>query len=117
MSRMASTPRRYRRGPDGHQTPLTTMPAVAEPGGADADAALTYTSYLALDEVLAAQRPRSDEHDELLFIVVHQVYELWFKQLLHEVAHAQRGLEAHDTAQATHTLRRILTILKVVVAQ
>ena len=93
------------------------MPAVAEPGGADADAALTYTSYLALDEVLGAQRPRSDEHDELLFIVVHQVYELWFKQLLHEVAHAQRGLEAHDTAQATHTLRRILTILKVVVAQ
>ena len=88
---------------------------MAEPGGADA--ALTYTSYLALDEVLGAQRPRSDEHDELLFIVVHQVYELWFKQLLHEVAHAQRGLEAHDTAQATHALRRILTILKVVVAQ
>ena len=56
-------------------------------------AALTYGSYLALDEVLAAQRPRSDEHDELLFIVIHQVYELWFKQLLHELAHLQARLE------------------------
>ena len=49
--------------------------------------ALTYGSYLALDEVLGAQRPRSDDHDELLFIVIHQVYELWFKQLLHELHH------------------------------
>ena len=47
--------------------------------------ALTYTSYLALDEILGAQRPRSDEHDEMLFIVIHQVYELWFKELLHEL--------------------------------
>ena len=44
---------------------------------------LTYGNYLALDELLAAQHPRSSEHDELLFIVIHQVYELWFKQLLH----------------------------------
>ena len=47
--------------------------------------ALTYGRYLALDELLGAQQPLSDEHDELLFIVVHQVYELWFKQLLHEL--------------------------------
>ncbi len=48
--------------------------------------ALTYTSYLAVDELLSLQRPLSDgpEHDELLFIVIHQTYELWFKQLLHE---------------------------------
>ncbi len=81
------------------------------------DAALTYSSYLALDELLGAQRPRSDEHDELLFVVVHQVYELWFKQILHELAHAQRRLESGDTARVIHTLRRVLTILKVVVAQ
>ena len=80
-------------------------------------AALTYSSYLALDEVLGAQRPRSDEHDELLFIVIHQVYELWFKQLLHELAHLQARLEAGDTSHAVRTLRRILTILKVAVAQ
>jgi tryptophan 2,3-dioxygenase len=79
--------------------------------------ALTYSSYLALDEVLGAQRPRSDEHDEMLFIVIHQVYELWFKQLLHEAAHLQRRLEDGDTPHVLHTLRRILTILKVAVAQ
>ena len=85
------------------------------PGGRSA--ALTYTSYLALDEVLAAQRPRSDEHDEMLFIVIHQVYELWFKQMLHELGHLQRGLEKGDTPHSVRTLRRVLTILKVVVAQ
>jgi tryptophan 2,3-dioxygenase len=83
----------------------------------DSSPALTYSSYLALDEVLGAQRPRSDEHDEMLFIVIHQVYELWFKQLLHEAAHLQRRLEAGDTPHALHTLRRVLTILKVAVAQ
>jgi tryptophan 2,3-dioxygenase len=81
------------------------------------DASLTYTSYLALDEVLAAQRPRSAEHDEMLFIVIHQVYELWFKQLLHELAYLQQRLADGDTAHAIRTLRRILTVLKVVVAQ
>jgi tryptophan 2,3-dioxygenase len=83
----------------------------------DRSAALTYSSYLALDDVLTAQRPRSDEHDEMLFIVIHQVYELWFKQLLHEFEHLQRRLEAGDTPHALHTLKRVLTILKVVVAQ
>ena len=63
-------------------------------------AALTYSSYLALDEVLAAQRPKTDEHDELLFIVIHQVYELWFKQLLHELVHLQRRLEAGEGPRA-----------------
>jgi tryptophan 2,3-dioxygenase len=83
----------------------------------DHSAALTYTSYLALDDVLGAQRPRSDEHDEMLFIVIHQVYELWFKQLLHELAHLQRRLEAGDSPHALSTLKRVLTILKIVVAQ
>src|ERR687895_12243 len=66
----------------------------------DHTASLTYSSYLALDEVLGAQRPRSDEHDELLFIVIHQVYELWFKQLLHESAHLQGRLEAASGFQS-----------------
>jgi tryptophan 2,3-dioxygenase len=79
--------------------------------------ALTYTSYLALDEILGAQRPRSDEHDEILFIIVHQVYELWFKEFLHEFAHLQRLLEEGRGPQALSTLKRILTILKLVVAQ
>jgi tryptophan 2,3-dioxygenase len=83
----------------------------------DLSPALTYGDYLALDEILGAQRPRSDEHDEMLFIVIHQVYELWFKQLLHELAALQRHLTAGRTPQALHTLRRTLTILKVAVAQ
>jgi tryptophan 2,3-dioxygenase len=81
--------------------------------------ALTYTSYLHLDELLACQEPLSEgpEHDELLFIVIHQVYELWFKVLLHEAEHLQRALEAGDTSTALATMKRMLTILKTVVAQ
>src|SRR4051794_27978625 len=84
---------------------------------ADTSPALTYSSYLALEEVLAAQRPKTDEHDELLFIVIHQVYELWFKQLIHELRHLQERLEAGEGPRALATVRRVLTILKTVVAQ
>jgi tryptophan 2,3-dioxygenase len=77
----------------------------------------TYTSYLALDEILGTQRPLSGEHDEILFIIVHQVYELWFKELLHELAYLQRLLEGGQGPQALSTLKRVLTILKLVVAQ
>jgi tryptophan 2,3-dioxygenase len=81
------------------------------------DKSLNYTSYLALEEILGAQRPRSDEHDEVLFIVVHQVYELWFKQLIHELRYLQRMLEEGNDARAFATFKRVLTILKLVVAQ
>jgi tryptophan 2,3-dioxygenase len=81
------------------------------------DKSLTYTSYLALEEILGAQRPKSDEHDEVLFIVVHQVYELWFKQLIHELRYLQQMLEAGNDARAFATFKRVLTILKLVVAQ
>ena len=80
---------------------------------------VTYGSYLKLDELLGLQQPLSDgpEHDETLFIVVHQVYELWFKEILHEIDYLNRNLAAADTPRALHTLKRVLTILKVVVAQ
>src|ERR687897_4178 len=83
------------------------------------DRSVTYGSYLAVDELLALQRPRSEgpEHDEMLFIVIHQVYELWFKQVLHEIDHVIDLLEAREPHRAQHTLKRILTILKVLVAQ
>ncbi len=83
------------------------------------DRSVTYGSYLAVDELLALQRPRSTgpEHDEMLFIVIHQVYELWFKQVLHEVDHVVDLLGAREPHRAQHTLKRILTILKVLVAQ
>jgi len=80
---------------------------------------LTYGSYLRLDELLSLQTPVSEgpEHDEMLFIVIHQVYELWFKEMLHELDHLQDLLAADDTPRALHTLKRVLTILKVLVAQ
>jgi tryptophan 2,3-dioxygenase len=80
---------------------------------------LTYATYLKVDELLELQRPLSDgpEHDEMLFIVIHQVYELWFKQVLHELDRLQRLLEAGDGLTALGTLKRILTILKVLVSQ
>src|ERR687891_254816 len=98
--------------------PMTAQdPTTAQDPSTSTQAALTYASYLALDEVLGAQRPRSDEHDEILFIVVHQVYELWFKELLHELGYLQQLLEDGQGPQALSTLKRILTILKLVVAQ
>ena len=81
------------------------------------DKSLNYTSYLALEEILGAQRPKSKEHDEVLFIVVHQVYELWFKQLIHELRYLQQTLEEGHDARAFATFKRLLTILKLIVAQ
>jgi tryptophan 2,3-dioxygenase len=79
----------------------------------------TYGEYLRTDELLGLQRPLSEgpEHDEMLFIVIHQVYELWFKQVLHELDYLECLLARNDGDRARHTLKRILTILKVMVAQ
>ena len=83
------------------------------------DSALSYSSYLAVEELLKLQKPLSDgpEHDEMLFIIIHQTYELWFKQLIHEFQQAQRALESGDTHYALSILGRIRTIMKVCVAQ
>ncbi|MGH7644776.1 MAG: tryptophan 2,3-dioxygenase [Gemmatimonadales bacterium] len=80
---------------------------------------VTYAGYLRLDDLLSLQQPREGtlEHDETLFIVIHQVYELWFKEMLHELDHLMALLRANDTPPALHTLKRVLTILKVLVAQ
>src|SRR5437764_1733618 len=83
------------------------------------DPAVTYSSYLKIDDLLSLQQPRSEgpEPDEMLFIVIHQVYELWFKELLHEFDRVRRLLEDDEPHRAQHILKRILTILKVMVAQ
>jgi tryptophan 2,3-dioxygenase len=75
-----------------------------------------YGRYLVLDEFLAMQRPRTAEHDEMLFVVVHQVHELWFKLLLHELPHLQRGFVRGETTQALRTLRRAVGIFRALVA-
>ncbi|MDA8909438.1 tryptophan 2,3-dioxygenase family protein [Pontimonas sp.] len=83
------------------------------------DKAVTYTTYLKVDELLSLQVPLSDgpEHDELLFITIHQVYELWFQQILHELAALQPALEAGDTHRSLALLSRARTIMKTCVAQ
>lgn len=80
---------------------------------------LTYSGYLKLDQLLDLQEPKSApaEHDEMLFIVIHQVYELWFKELLHEIAKVQRDFTAGDLYGAIHTFKRVRTIMKTLVAQ
>lgn len=94
------------------------MTEPADTAGRDVEPAeQTYGSYLCLDELLSCQRPRTDAHDEMLFVVIHQVYELWFKQVLHEAALLQRRLESGEGTGALHTARRIAKILKTVVGQ
>ena len=82
-------------------------------------ARLSYGTYLRVDELLSQQVLASDPpaHDELLFITVHQVYELWFKQLLHELTHARDGMLAGDTYVARHALQRCHAVERVLVEQ
>ena len=80
---------------------------------------LTYADYLHVDELLSLQRPRSDpaEHDETLYIIVHQAYELWFKLLLHELDKVRADLAAGRLYPAISTFKRVRTVMKVAVAQ
>ena len=80
---------------------------------------ITYSTYLKLDELVSLQEPRPGEleHDETLFVIIHQIYELWFKEVLHELDYLQELLRANNTPLAGATLKRILTILKTLVAQ
>ena len=71
---------------------------------------MTYANYLALDELLAAQRPLSDRHDEVLFIVIHQTKELWLKEVIHEVKLAKRLVAAGDLEPAYKALARVSRI-------
>lgn len=80
------------------------------------DSMPTYAEYLKIDQLLMLQEPGTD-HDEMLFIVIHQAYELWFKEILHELDYLRKLLAKDDLPRAHHTMKRILTILKVLVAQ
>lgn len=83
-----------------------------------------YGNYLKIPELLDLQQLVSldpetgqPEHDEMLFIVIHQVYELWFKQVLHELDHIIELLKLDRIGSAKHHLRRVLTILRTMVGQ
>ena len=81
--------------------------------------ALSYGSYLKVDELIALQRPlsRPAHHDEMLFIIIHQVYELWFKQVLHEVDAAMPALDRDDLPAVSKHFRRIHAIQRVLEQQ
>ncbi len=86
---------------------------------ADDRSFVTYQSYLKVPELLSLQSPLSEpeEHDEMLFIVIHQIYELWFKVVLHELDRIAALLREGDGDRAATGLKRVLTVLKVLVAQ
>jgi tryptophan 2,3-dioxygenase len=71
---------------------------------------LTYGRYLALDQLLDCQRPVSESHDELLFIVIHQATELWLKLMVHELRGARRRIIADDLQPAFKMLARVSRI-------
>src|SRR5689334_710113 len=89
---------RRSRAPGGARGPRLVDRSEPEDPALQLTMALTYGSYLKLDQLLALQAPLSEgpEHDETLFIVIHQVYELWFKQTLHELDYLGHLLEARD---------------------
>lgn len=83
------------------------------------NAPLSYNKYLKVPELIQLQETLSEptSHDELLFIVIHQTYELWFKQILHEIDATLKWLDEGRTFRANHSLRAIVGIEKVLVTQ
>ena len=77
-----------------------------------------YAAYLLIDDLLELQRPITEgAHDELLFIIVHQAYELWFKLLLHELARIDAELRADRPAAAVPGLKRVVAIDRLLLSQ
>src|SRR6266516_3849158 len=86
---------------------------------ADQGAPLSYNKYLRVQELIELQTCLSSpaQHDELLFITVHQAYELWFKQILHEIDAAIALMKEDRAGEAAQALRRIVEIEKLLIAQ
>jgi tryptophan 2,3-dioxygenase len=101
-------------GPPHDEPSAARDPRFGEQGGQ-----LTYGTYLRVSELLAQQVPESDPaaHDELLFITIHQSYELWFKLLLHELADARDRMLAGEAYLPRIRLERCLSIERVLVNQ
>ena len=89
------------------------MKTPSHPDGARLDfaGAMSYGDYLHLDQVLGAQKPRSDDHNEMLFIVQHQASELWLKLMIHELTAARDHIAASDLQPAFKMLARVARIM------
>jgi len=81
--------------------------------------ASSYNSYLRVHELLDLQEPLSDppQHDELLFIIIHQVFELWFREMIHEIEEIMAALGAGQVRRATRLYRRLIEIQRVLLQQ
>lgn len=89
------------------------------PAFGEAGRRLSYGSYLQVPELLSQQKLLSDPpaHDELLFIIVHQVFELWFKELIFELSAIRDSMQAGELHRARHLLERVCTIERVLIEQ
>lgn len=98
--------------------PICQRPAIAS-FGADEAGSLTYGDYLHVSELLSLQqlRVKDGSHDELLFIIIHQSYELWFRQILHELTTAQLHMRCGGLRDATRLIERTNTIGKILIDQ
>lgn len=96
-----------------HATPAGEVPLVY--GGGD----VTYNDYLKVPELLKLQVPLSSpaHHDEMLFIIIHQAYELWFKLVLHEMENAIRYMDSGEPLRAHHFMNRINQVMKLLIQQ
>jgi tryptophan 2,3-dioxygenase len=91
---------------------MESSPEPQPAGGTD------YAAYLLIDDLLELQRPLTEgAHDELLFIVVHQAYELWFKLMLHELAQIDEELRADRPGAALPGLKRVVAIDRLLLSQ
>ncbi|MBA3677859.1 MAG: tryptophan 2,3-dioxygenase [Sphingosinicella sp.] len=76
----------------------------------DTPASMTYGGYLALDQLLSAQHPISDLHDEMLFVIIHQAKELWLKQIIHELILSRELIRGDQLVQVHKSLSRVSRI-------
>ena len=94
------------------------MSEPTEPSATESSEPVTYGSYLVIDELLSLQRPRLENHpDELLFIVVHQASELWFKCILHEMDRLISAMERGEVMYAVLGIQRINALVQIVASQ
>ena len=80
---------------------------------------LSYKDYLKVDRLLSLQKPRSKpaQHDETLFIIIHQTFELWFKEILNELEAVHRSLMKLNVREAIRLMNRVVTIEKLLIDQ
>jgi len=90
---------------------MTSDPNLADGARLDFSGEMSYGDYLRLDAILGAQRPRSGDHNEMLFIVQHQASELWMKLALHELLAARERVREGELAPAAKMLSRVVRIL------